>query len=58
MPSLISLLALGSISGTSAWADFSYGVSVLPSLEEYKYRDWLKEYGRKGLTKSEYKLRF
>ena len=27
----------------SAFADFSYGVSVLPTADEYEFRDWIRK---------------
>ena len=42
----------------SAFADFSYGVSVLPTLAEYEFRDWIKTEQKVYNSKEEYKYRF
>lgn len=41
-----------------AFADFSYGTSVLPSLEEYRFRDWMRKHSKSYNTREEYALRF
>jgi hypothetical protein len=41
-----------------AFADFSYGTSVLPSLEEYEFRNWMRDHGKVYHTKEKYKFRF
>ena len=58
MHSMISLLALGCISGTNAWADFAYGNNVLPTYEEHKFRSWMQDYDIRYSTKEEYLFRF
>ena len=42
----------------SAFADFSYGVSVLPTLDEHNFRGWMRKHKRSYGSKEEYKYRF
>ena len=50
------LLALGYV---NAFADIAFDdTTVLPSLEEYKFRDWMREYSKNYHSKEEYKFRY
>ena len=50
-----ALLCLGS---TNAFADFSYGINVIPTLEEHEFRGWMRKFGKSYQTKEEYLFRY